>query len=183
MTPAGGAVVFLTGLSGAGKTTIATALIAALEADGRPAELIDGDVLRRQATAHLGFDTASREANVRLAAELAAEHARAGHVVVAALIAPFEHSRRLAREIVAPAAPFLLIYVRTSLEVAEQRDPKGLYRRARAGEIRDFTGIDSPYEEPTDADLVIDTTTTLVPEAVALIRVALDRALGNVETA
>jgi len=174
-----GAVVFLTGLSGAGKTTIADALAAALEADGRAVALIDGDELRRHQTASLGFDRASREANIQLAAELAEGHAADGRIAIAALIAPYERSRARAREVVERSAPFLLIYVRTPLEVAESRDPKGLYKRARAGEIRDFTGIDSPYEEPADADLVVDTTTTSVPEAVAAISSALDRALSS----
>lgn len=167
-----GAVVWLTGLSGAGKSTIADALAASLRADGHEVSIIDGDELRR-VSAHLGFDAASREANVRRAAELAEERAREGQVVIAALIAPFEGSRRDAREHVTRSAPFLLIWVRTPLEVAEARDPKGLYARARAGEIADFTGIDSPYEEPTDADLVIDTTVTDVPEAVRRIRAVL----------
>jgi len=168
-----GAVVFLTGLSGAGKSTIAEALAADLRAAGRNVEIIDGDVLRQRETANLGFDQASREANVRRAAELAATAAEAGHVAVSALIAPFERSRREARAIVERVAPFLLVYVSTPLAVAEARDPKGLYKRARAGEIPDFTGIDSPYESPTDADLVIDTTTTSLPEAVAMLRTAL----------
>lgn len=171
-----GAVVFLTGLSGAGKSTIAEALAADLEGVGHDVSIIDGDELRRL-SAHLGFDAASREANVRRAAELAEERARDGQIVIAALIAPFERSRREAREIVERSAPFMLVWVRTPLAVAEARDPKGLYRRARAGEIPDFTGIDSPYEEPADADLVIDTTTMSVPEAVAAISSALDRAM------
>jgi sulfate adenylyltransferase len=165
-----GAVVFLTGLSGAGKSTIAEALAEDLRAAGRDVTIIDGDVLRSAVSADLGFDAASREANVRRAAELAARFATDGHVVISALIAPFERSRREARAIVEPVAPFLLVYVSTPLAVAEARDPKGLYRRARAGEIPDFTGIDSPYEAPPDADLVIDTTHVSVPEAVANIR-------------
>jgi sulfate adenylyltransferase len=168
-----GAVVFLTGLSGAGKSTIAEALAASLRADGRVVSIVDGDELRRVAP-HLGFDAASREANIRRAAELAEERAREGQVVIAALIAPFERSRRQAREIVERSASFILVYVRTPLEVAEARDPKGLYARARAGEIRDFTGIDSPYEEPSDADLVIDTTSMPVPAAVLQIRAVLE---------
>lgn len=172
--PGRGAVIFLTGLSGAGKSTIAGALAAELERVGRTVTILDGDELRRL-SAHLGFDAASREANVRRAAELAEGFAREGHIVIAALIAPFERSRRLAREIVERSAAFLLVYVRTPLEVAEARDPKGLYARARAGEIRDFTGIDSPYEEPADADLVIETTRTPVDKAVGEIRRALDR--------
>jgi len=173
-----GAVVFLTGLSGAGKSTIAEALAADLRAGGKMVSIVDGDVLREKVSADLGFDAASREANVRRAAQLAAEQAADGQIVISALIAPFERSRAEARAIVEPVAPFLLVYVQTPLEVAESRDPKGLYKRARAGEIPDFTGIDSPYEAPTDADLVIDTTTTPVPEAVAVIRRALEARPG-----
>jgi sulfate adenylyltransferase len=171
-----GAVVFLTGLSGAGKSTIANALAAELRTEGRALTMLDGDELRRHLTADLGFDAASREANVRRAAELAAEFAGRGDIVIAALIAPFERSRRLARTLVEATAPFLLVYEQTPLALAEERDPKGLYKRARAGEIPDFTGIDSPYEEPADADLVIETATTPVPEAVRRIRVALEAA-------
>jgi sulfate adenylyltransferase len=167
-----GAVVWLTGLSGAGKSTIADALADALRAEGRDVSIVDGDELRRTGT-QLGFDPASREANIRRAAEIARDQARDGAIVIAALIAPFERSRSEARAIVTGTASFLLVWVRTPLEVAEARDPKGLYKRARAGEIPDFTGIDSPYEEPTDADLVIDTTRTPVVEAVRQLRVAL----------
>jgi len=168
-----GAVVFLTGLSGAGKSTIAEALADDLRSAGREVTIIDGDVLRREVSSDLGFDAASREANVRRAAELAARLAADGQVVISALIAPFERSRREARALVEAVAPFVLVYVSTPLAIAEARDPKGLYRRARAGEIPDFTGIDSPYEAPPDADLVIDTTHVSVPDAVAAVRGAL----------
>jgi sulfate adenylyltransferase len=171
-----GAVVFMTGLSGAGKSTIAEALKAALDAAGRPATILDGDVLRALDAAPLGFDRASREQQIQRAADLAAEYARAGQVAIAALIAPFDEARRRARATVEPVAPFLLTWIRTPLEVAEERDPKGLYRKVRAGEIDEFTGISSPYEEPDDAEVVIDTTTTPVEEAVARIRAALDAA-------
>ena len=165
-----GPVVYLTGLSGAGKSTIAEALAARLVGEGRRVEIVDGDVLRARETAHLGFDRASREAQVRRGAELAAELAAGGSIVVSALISPFEEARRSARAVIeASGARFVLVHVSTPLEVAEARDPKGHYRRARAGEIRDFTGIDSPYEAPLDPDLVIDTTTTSVSEAVDLI--------------
>jgi len=169
-----GAVVFLTGLSGAGKSTIAEALADDLRAAGRRVSIIDGDVLRQQVSADLGFDAASREANVRRAAEMAVASAAEGEIVISALIAPFERSRLEARAIVERTAPFILVYVSTPLEVAESRDPKGLYRRARAGEIADFTGIDSPYEAPADADLVLDTSVTPVAASVARIRGLLD---------
>ena len=172
-----GAVIFLTGLSGSGKSTIAEALAADLRASGRAATIVDGDVLRQQVSADLGFDAASREANVRRAAELAAKSAADGQIVISALIAPFERARNEAREIIERTASFLLVYVSTPLDVAEARDPKGLYRRARAGEIPDFTGIDSPYEVPIAPDLVVDTTRTPVEAAVATIRAALDEAL------
>jgi len=178
-----GAVVFLTGLSGAGKSTIAEAIAADLRAAGRDVSIIDGDVLRQHVSADLGFDPASREANVRRAAELATALAAEGQVVISALIAPFERSRREARAIVEKAAPFLLVFVSTPLDVAEARDPKGLYRRARAGEIADFTGIDSPFEPPMYADLVIDTSITAVPESVARIRALLDHTLPDADDA
>jgi sulfate adenylyltransferase len=178
-----GAVVFLTGLSGAGKSTIAEALAADLRLAGRDVSIIDGDVLRQHVSADLRFDQASREANVRRAAELATALAAEGQVVISALIAPFERSRREARAIVEKAAPFLLVFVSTPLDVAEARDPKGLYRRARAGEIADFTGIDSPFEPPMYADLVIDTSITEVPESVARIRALLDHTLPDADDA
>jgi len=178
-----GVVVFLTGLSGAGKSTIAEALAAELRATGRAVSIIDGDVLRQHVSADLGFDAASREANVRRAAELAAALAAEGQVVISALIAPFRRSRREARAIVEKTAPFLLVFVSTPLDVAEARDPKGLYRRARAGEIADFTGIDSPFEAPMDADLVIDTSITPVADSVARIRALLDHTLPDADDA
>jgi len=175
-----GAVVFLTGLSGAGKSTIAEALAADLRGgDGSTVSIIDGDVLRQHLTADLGFDRASRERNVEQAATLAAERAAHGEIAITALIAPFASARRRAREVIEPVAPFLMVHVHTPLEVAEARDPKGLYVRARAGQIPDFTGIDSPYEAPDDADLTIDTSRTTVSAAVARIREALERRLGE----
>ena len=173
-----GAVVFMTGLSGAGKSTIAEALKAELDAAGRPATILDGDVLRALDPTPLGFDQASRERQIQRAADLAAEYAGNGQFVIAALIAPYDRSRKLARATIEPVAPFLLTWVRTPLEVAEERDPKGLYKKVRAGEIGEFTGISSPFEEPSDAELVIDTTSTPVPEAVARIRAAIDAALA-----
>ena len=173
-----GVVVFMTGLSGAGKSTIAEALKADLEAAGRRATILDGDVLRARDATSLGFDQASRERQIQRAADLAAEDAANGQVVIAALIAPYDHARKLARATVEPVAPFLLTWVRTPLEVAEERDPKGLYKKVRAGEIGEFTGISSPFEEPEDAELVIDTTSTPVPEAVARIRAAIEAALA-----
>ena len=174
-----GAVVFMTGLSGAGKSTIAEALQSELIANGRPATILDGDVLRARDATALGFDRASRERQVQRAAELAAQYAAEGQIVICALIAPFDAARKLARATVTPVAPFLLAWVRTPLEVAEARDPKGLYAKVRAGEIGEFTGISSPFEEPDDAEVVIDTTATPVAEAVTRIRKAVDAALAG----
>jgi sulfate adenylyltransferase len=148
----------MTGLSGAGKSTIAEALAARLREAGREVTVLDGDELRKHLSADLGFDRASRDRQVRRAAELAADQAARDTVVIAALMAPFDAARREARAIVEPVARFLLVHVAAPLEVAEARDPKGLYRRARGGELADFIGIDVPFEPPTDADVVIDTT-------------------------
>jgi len=167
----------MTGLSGAGKSTTAEALQAELDAGGHPATILAADVLRARDATSLGFDRVSRERQIQRAAEMAAEDAANGQVVIAALIAPFDGARKLARATVEPIAPFLLTWIRTPLEVAEERDPKGLYKKVRAGEIGEFTGISSPFEEPADAELVIDTTNTPVPEAVARIRAAIEAAL------
>jgi adenylyl-sulfate kinase len=164
-----GVVLFMTGLSGAGKSTIAEALARRLEVDGRDVLVLDGDELRKHVSADLGFDRASRDRQVRRAAELARDAAAAGRVVIAALMAPYDAARREARAIVEPVAPFLLVHVSAPLEVAEARDPKGMYRRARAGELRDFIGLDAPYEAPEDADVVLETAAIDVEEAVRLL--------------
>jgi sulfate adenylyltransferase len=169
-----GVVVFLTGLSGAGKSTIADALAERLRARGRDVSILDGDELRKHLSADLGFDRASRDRQVRRAAELAAAEAADGRVVIASLMAPFDAARRDAREVVSPVARFLLVHVAAPLEVAEARDPKGLYRRARAGELRDFIGLDVAFEPPRDADLVIDTTALTADQAADLLLAAVD---------
>jgi sulfate adenylyltransferase len=170
-----GTVVFFTGLSGAGKSTIANELVRLLRAEGEPdVALLDGDEIRRHLSADLGFDAASRERNVERVARVAAGIAERGGIAITALIAPFEAARARAREIADAAdVRFLLVYIRTPLEVVEARDVKGLYRRARAGEIADFTGITSPFEEPGAPDVVIETATTSPAEAAAQIRAAL----------
>lgn len=164
----------MTGLSGAGKSTIAEALAARLRAEGRSVSILDGDELRRHLSADLGFDRGSRDRQVRRAAELAAAEAAGGTIVIAALMAPFDAARRDARAVVSPVARFLLVHVVAPLEVAEARDPKGLYRRARAGEIGDFIGIDVEFEHPADADVVIDTTATGVGDAVERLATVID---------
>ncbi len=175
-----GSVVFFTGLSGSGKSTIARALADELaDAGPRRVTLLDGDEVRQHLSRGLGFDAEAREINVdRIAwvASLVAEH---GGIAVAAPIAPFDAGRRNARTLAERHGAFLLVWVSTPLDVCEARDRKGLYARARAGEVADFTGISSPYEPPDDADVVIDTSDVDVPEAVRRIRAALDGKLGD----
>ena len=161
-----GAVILFTGLSGSGKSTISRALAAALQDLHLQTELLDGDALRRRVSQHLGFDRASRIQNVINIARVASEAAVGGAIAIAAPIAPFHEARAAAREITASTVPFMVIYISTPLEVCEARDRKGLYARARAGEIADFTGISSPYEPPDDADLTIDASVTSLEESV-----------------
>lgn len=152
-----GTIVWFTGLSGSGKSTLATALEARLLEEGRPAFVLDGDNVRHGLCADLGFDDASRRENVRRVAHVSALFAQAGVVVLTAFISPFRAERALARSLV-PAGAFLEVHVATPLEECERRDPKGLYGRARSGQIPNFTGIDSPYEAPESPELTIDTT-------------------------
>ena len=177
-----GAVVLFTGLSGSGKSTIARALVEELaDGSGRRVTLLDGDEVRQHLSAELGFDPASRERNVERIGWVAALLAGHGGIAIAAPIAPFSASRSRVRAMAeGQGAAFLLVWVSTALEVAEARDRKGMYAKARAGQIKDFTGISSPYEEPVDADVVIDTEVTGVDEAVAQIRAALDARIDGV---
>ncbi|MEV5695050.1 adenylyl-sulfate kinase [Micromonospora globbae] len=163
-----GLVVFLTGLSGSGKSTIARGVSDALREGGeRTVTLLDGDVVRRELSAGLGFSKADRDMNVRRIGWVAAEIARHRGVAICCPIAPYAAARATAKEMaLAAGAGFLLVHVATPLEVCERRDRKGLYARARAGLITGMTGIDDPYEEPTDADLVVDTSDLTVDEAV-----------------
>jgi sulfate adenylyltransferase len=166
-----GLVVFFTGLSGSGKSTIARGLADSMRETGeRTITLLDGDVVRRELSAGLGFSRADRDRNVRRIGWVAAEIARHRGMAVACPIAPYANARAAAREMAVEAgAGFILVHVSTPLEVCEQRDRKGLYARARAGQLRGMTGVDDPYEEPTDAELVIDTTTMTVPEAIDVV--------------
>ncbi len=158
-------VVWLTGLSGAGKSTIANLLEKRLHALGVRTYVLDGDNLRHGLNRDLGFTAEARAENIRRVAEVARLMADAGIFVIAAFVSPFRAERRAARERLADIG-FTEVFVNTPLAVAEQRDPKGLYRKARRGELKNFTGIDSPYEAPDAPDLVLDTT-QLVPEAAA----------------
>jgi sulfate adenylyltransferase len=172
-----GLVVLFTGLSGSGKSTIARGVRNALvEAGERTVTLLDGDVVRRHLSAGLGFSRADRDTNIRRIGWVAAEISRHGGTAVASPIAPFAATREAVREMVGAAGgAFLLVHVATPLAECERRDRKGLYARARAGEIPDFTGISSPYEDPADADLRIDTTGRSVADAVAEVLTELRR--------
>lgn len=165
-----GAVIFFTGLSGSGKSTVARALAEHLQdTDDRPVTLLDGDEVRRLLSSELGFSVADRDLNVRRIAWVAAAVARCGGVAICAPIAPSESTRATARRMVGDAGTFVLVHVSTSLEVCERRDRKGLYAKARAGLLRDFTGIDATYEVPPHPDLVVDTAVTPVEGAVRMI--------------
>jgi len=156
-----GLTVFLTGLSGAGKSTVAAALLARLvEVDGRAVTLLDGDEARRMLSSELTFTREHRNLNIRRIGFVAAEVTRHGGTAICAPIAPFDRVRREVRSMVERSGAFVLVYLSTPIEVCEERDPKGLYARARTGLIPSFTGISDPYEVPADAELVIDTTDT-----------------------
>ncbi|MHB1444352.1 MAG: adenylyl-sulfate kinase [Acidimicrobiales bacterium] len=163
-----GATVWLTGLSGSGKSTIASAAEARLLATGRPAYMLDGDNLRHGLNAGLGFSDEDRDENVRRVGEVALLMADAGTVTLVCLISPFRAGRDRARAAHAAAGvPFYEVWVNTPIEVCRQRDPKGLYARAEAGAIKSFTGLDSPYEEPVQPELEIRTDEVGLDEAVA----------------
>ena len=149
-----GATVWMTGLSGSGKSTIATALEERLVGAGRFAYVLDGDNLRHGLNRDLGFDEHSRTENVRRAGEVARLLADAGAIVLVGLISPYQSDRDLVRQMHTDGGlSFVEVHVDTSLETCEQRDPKGLYAKARRGEIASFTGVDAPYEAPSEPDL------------------------------
>ena len=167
VTGGAGATIWLTGLSASGKSTIAHAVEAALVAQGQAAYTLDGDNIRHGLNADLGFSPADRTENVRRVGEVARLMADAGLVVLAPLISPYETGRedvRAAHE--AADIPFYLVHVNTPLDVCAERDPKGLYDKARRGEIENFTGISAPYEEPVNPHLRIDASAVSVEDAV-----------------
>ncbi len=164
-----GLVVFFTGLSGSGKSTLARALHDLVLEDGtRTVTSLDGDVVRRNLSAGLGFSRADRETNIRRIGWVAAEIARHRGMAICSPIAPYDETRRQVREYADEAGgAFFLVHVATPLEECERRDKKGLYARARRGEIPEFTGISAPYEEPDDADVRVDTTGRSIESALA----------------
>jgi sulfate adenylyltransferase len=162
-----GFTVFFTGLSGAGKSTIASALmVKLLQLNERPVTLLDGDVVRRNLSSELGFSREHRNINIRRIGFVASEITKNKGIAICAPIAPYDVIRREVRQAISRLGGFVLVHVSTPLEECENRDRKGLYAKARAGVIKGFTGISDPYESPEDADLVIDTTTIDPEDAV-----------------
>lgn len=162
-----GLTVFFSGLSGAGKSTIANVLMTKfLEVGGRPVTLLDGDLVRKHLSSELGFSKEHRDINIRRIGYVASEITKNGGIAICAPIAPYDATRKDVRAMIEPVGGFILVHLSTSVEVCEQRDRKGLYAKARAGILKEFTGISDPYEEPIDAEVRINTA-ELTPEEAA----------------
>jgi sulfate adenylyltransferase len=162
-----GVTIFFTGLSGSGKSTIANVLLTKfLETGGRPVTLLDGDLVRKNLSSELGFSKEHRDINIRRIGYVASEITKNGGIAICAPIAPYDATRKHVRGLIEPVGGFILVHVSTSVEVCEQRDRKGLYAKARAGILKEFTGVSDPYEEPNDAEVVINTA-DLTPEEAA----------------
>ena len=171
-----GFTVLFTGLSGSGKSTIANVLLVKfLEMGGRPVTLLDGDLVRKHLSSELGFSKEHRDVNIKRIGFVASEITKNGGIALCAPIAPYDAVRKEVRAMIEPLGGFFLVHVAAPLEVCEQRDRKGLYAKARAGIIKEFTGVSDPYEEPADADLVIDTTDLTPEEAAQQIILHLER--------
>jgi sulfate adenylyltransferase len=171
-----GFTVFLTGLSGAGKSTIASALLVKfMEEGGRPVTLLDGDIVRKNLSSELNFSKEHRDINIRRIGYVASEITKNGGIAICAPIAPYDSVRKEVRQSIEEGGGFVLVFVATPIETCEERDRKGLYAKARAGILKEFTGISDPYEEPADADLVIDTTQMSPEEAAQEILLYLER--------
>ena len=166
---ASGFVVWLTGLSAAGKSTIAGLVAADLEARGVLVDRLDGDIVRAHLTRGLGFSKQDRDANIERIGWVASRLARAGCAVVVSAISPYEEARQKARALAEEHAPFVLVHVATSLAECERRDPKGLYAKAYAGEIERFTGVSDPYEEPARPELRLETEGRTPAESLELV--------------
>jgi sulfate adenylyltransferase len=171
-----GLTIFFTGLSGSGKSTIANVLMTKfLEAGGRPVTLLDGDLVRKHLSSELGFSKEHRDINIRRIGYVAAEITKNGGIAICAPIAPYDTVRKQVRAMIESVGGFILVHVATPLATCEQRDRKGLYAKARAGLIPEFTGISDPYEEPKDAQVVINTAELTPEEAVQEILLHLER--------
>ena len=164
-----GLVIWFTGLSASGKTTIANIVEPELERRGFVVDHLDGDIVRTHLSKGLGYSKEDRDANIARIGWVASRLARAGAAVVVSAISPYEEARRHARSLVEQHAPFVEVHVATPLEECARRDPKGLYAAAFAGEIDDFTGVSAPYEEPSDPELRVDTTGATPTESAAVV--------------
>ncbi len=166
----GGATLWFTGLSGSGKSTVAFTLEHALVQRGRLAYVLDGDNIRHGLNKNLGFSAADREENIRRIGEVAKLFADCGVITMTSFISPYRKDRDGVRALHQEAKlPFIEIHVNTPIETCEQRDPKGLYKKARAGQLKNFTGIDDPYEAPLKPELTIDATSTSPEQATVLL--------------
>ena len=171
-----GVTIFFTGLSGSGKSTIANVLVNKfLEMGGRPVTLLDGDLVRKHLSAELGFSKEHRDINIRRIGYVASEITKNGGIAICAPIAPYDATRKAVRSMIDPWGGFILVHIATPVETCEQRDRKGLYAKARAGILKEFTGISDPYEEPKDAEVVINTADLTAEEAAQEIILHLER--------
>jgi adenylyl-sulfate kinase len=164
-----GFVVWFTGLSGAGKTTIAQEVASELERRALLLDQLDGDVIRTHLSSDLGFSKKDRDTNIARIAWVSSRIARAGAAVIVSAISPYEEGRRRARALVEEHSPFIEVHVATPLEVCVERDPKGLYAKAYSGELVEFTGVSSPYEEPRNPELRLSTTDASPAQSGALV--------------
>jgi adenylylsulfate kinase len=169
-----GFVLWFTGLSGAGKTTISNIVEPELERRGLTVDHLDGDIVRTHLSKGLGFSKEDRDINIARIGWVASRIARAGAAVVVSAISPYEEMRQHARSLVEQHAPFVEIYVATSVEECARRDPKGLYAAAFAGEIAEFTGVSAPYEEPSDPEIRLETDGRSPSEAAAIVLARLE---------
>ncbi|HZP64287.1 MAG TPA: bifunctional sulfate adenylyltransferase/adenylylsulfate kinase [Terriglobales bacterium] len=171
-----GVTIFFTGLSGSGKSTIANVLLTKfLEIGGRPVTILDGDLVRKHLSSELGFSKEHRDINIRRIGYVASEITKNGGIAICAPIAPYDSVRKQVRSMIDPVGGFILVHIATPVETCEQRDRKGLYAKARAGIIKEFTGISDPYEAPKDAEVVINTTDMTPEEAAQEILLHLER--------
>jgi sulfate adenylyltransferase len=171
-----GVTIFFTGLSGSGKSTIANVLLTKfLEVGGRPVTILDGDLVRKHLSSELGFSKEHRDINIRRIGYVASEITKNGGIAICAPIAPYDSVRKQVRQMIEPYGGFILVHIATSVETCEERDRKGLYAKARAGIIKEFTGISDPYEAPTDAEVTIDTAELTAEEAAQEIVLHLER--------
>jgi adenylylsulfate kinase len=168
-----GAVIWFTGLSGSGKSTVANEVAYKLHSMGRITYVLDGDNIRQGLNKNLGFSPEDRNENIRRISEVANLFSDAGVIAITAFISPYRKFRNFCRELVGDGR-FIEVYCRAPLETCEERDPKGLYKKAREGIIKDFTGINAPYEEPDNSELIVDTDKETVDESAEKVMIKLE---------